>query len=106
MAGGGLRCAAWREGDMWVSICLELGITSCGTTLKEARENLHEAISLYIQEARTLRKQGKRIAMRPVPWYFIKARLFDIRYGLRRLRHKRISQDYWVARDVNWAYAF
>ena len=36
----------------YVSYCQELGIASQGKTVKEARKNIAEAISLYLEEAK------------------------------------------------------
>ena len=36
------------EGDQYVSVCPELGTSSCGDTPQEALHNLQEAIVLYL----------------------------------------------------------
>ena len=38
-----------REGDGYVSLCPELDIASQGTNVAEARENLREAIELFLE---------------------------------------------------------
>ncbi len=40
-----------REHDVFVSLCPELDIASQGATIPEARENLREAITLFLEEA-------------------------------------------------------
>jgi predicted RNase H-like HicB family nuclease len=40
-----------REGDGYVSLCPELDIASQGGTIKEARENLREALELFFETA-------------------------------------------------------
>jgi len=40
-----------REGDGYVSLCPELDIASQGNTIKEARENLREALELFFETA-------------------------------------------------------
>ena len=40
-----------REEDMFVAICPELDIASQGANLEEARENITEAIELFLEEA-------------------------------------------------------
>ena len=40
-----------REGDSYVSFCPELDIASQGNTVREARENLKEAVELFFEEA-------------------------------------------------------
>ena len=38
-----------REGDGFVSLCPELDIASQGDTVTEARDNLREAIELFLE---------------------------------------------------------
>lgn len=38
-----------REGDGYVSICPELDIASQGDTINEARDNLKEAVELFLE---------------------------------------------------------
>lgn len=40
-----------REGDGYVSLCPELDIASQGETIEEARNNLIEALSLFLETA-------------------------------------------------------
>ena len=40
-----------REGDGYVSLCAELDIASQGKTIEEARENLGEALELFLEHA-------------------------------------------------------
>ena len=40
-----------REGDGYVALCPELDIASQGSTVKEARENLREALELFFETA-------------------------------------------------------
>jgi len=42
-----------REGDGYVSLCPELDIASQGDTIEQARDNLKEAIELFLQVADT-----------------------------------------------------
>jgi predicted RNase H-like HicB family nuclease len=42
-----------REGDGYVSLCPELDIASQGDTIEQARDNLKEAIELFLQLADT-----------------------------------------------------
>ena len=37
-----------REGEQYVSTCLELGTSSCGDTIEEALSNLEDAIGLHL----------------------------------------------------------
>ena len=40
-----------REGDGYVSLCPELDIASQGDTVKDARDNLKEALELFFETA-------------------------------------------------------
>jgi predicted RNase H-like HicB family nuclease len=40
-----------REGDGYVALCPELDIASQGDTVEEARENLVEAVDLFLETA-------------------------------------------------------
>lgn len=40
-----------KEENMYVSLCPELDIASQGKSVEEARENLKEAIELFLEEA-------------------------------------------------------
>ena len=43
------RATVWREGDWYVSQCLEIDIASQGRTEQEALDNLREALELHLQ---------------------------------------------------------
>ena len=40
-----------REGDGYVSLCPEVDVASQGATIKEARDNLREALELFFETA-------------------------------------------------------
>ncbi len=46
-----LTCLIEREGDGYVSLCPELDIASQGESVEEARQNLTEAIELFLETA-------------------------------------------------------
>mgnify|MGYP000863923984 CR=1 FL=1 len=48
-----------REEDMYVAICLELDIASQGDTVEEARDNLVEAIELFLEVADPSEIEGR-----------------------------------------------
>jgi predicted RNase H-like HicB family nuclease len=52
-----LTCSLHQEKDQWVSICPELGISSFGSTIDEAKNSLHELVTLHIN---TLEDIGER----------------------------------------------
>ena len=44
----------WEEDGVYVSKCMEIELSSCGDTPKEALENLREAIDLWLKNAEAL----------------------------------------------------
>ena len=44
----------WKEGNMYVSYCPELDITSCGESVEQAKKNLKEAIFININETKKM----------------------------------------------------
>ena len=49
-----LTAVIWQEGDDFVSLCPELGVSSCGSTLEDATAMLQEAVDLYLENVRDL----------------------------------------------------
>ena len=49
-----------KEKDLYVSTCVELGVSSQGETIEEALENLKEATELYIEEMPHLLEDGNQ----------------------------------------------
>jgi len=49
-----LTAVVWQEGQDFVSLCPELGVSSCGSSLEEAVAMLQEAVDLYLENARDL----------------------------------------------------
>lgn len=45
----------WEEEGVYVSKCVEIEVASCGTTPKEALDNLREAIDLWLKNTEYLR---------------------------------------------------
>ena len=46
----------WKEGDHYVSQCLEVDVSSFGDTKEEALDNLHEALQLYFEDVKIPQK--------------------------------------------------
>jgi predicted RNase H-like HicB family nuclease len=49
-----LTATLWREDEMYVSLCPELDVSSCGDTPDEALAALKEAVELFLVNARAL----------------------------------------------------
>ena len=48
----------WREGNWYVSQCLEVDVASQGETKEEALANLKEALELHFEEPQSTRPPG------------------------------------------------
>ncbi|RLC43993.1 MAG: type II toxin-antitoxin system HicB family antitoxin [Candidatus Coatesbacteria bacterium] len=48
------RVVVWKERGACVSKCPELGVSSCGGSITEAKENLKQAAGLYLENAEAL----------------------------------------------------
>ena len=46
-----LRSVVWKEGDHYVSQCLEVDVSSFGKTKKEALAHLQDALELYFEDS-------------------------------------------------------
>jgi predicted RNase H-like HicB family nuclease len=51
----------WREGDWFVSQCLEVDVASQGETEEEALANLREALELYFEPPQATRPPKVRV---------------------------------------------
>lgn len=50
MRNSSLNIVIWKEGKQYVSQCLNVDVSSFGSTKKEALANLHEALELYFED--------------------------------------------------------
>ena len=44
----------FKEGETFVSYCPELGVSSCGDTVEEARRRVVEAVRLFLEESQRM----------------------------------------------------
>ena len=44
----------WKEGNIYVSYCPELDISSCGENVEQAKRNLIETIHINIEETKNM----------------------------------------------------
>ncbi len=49
-----LTASIWQEGKQYVSLCPELGVSSCGKNPEDALRMLQEAVELYLENAKEL----------------------------------------------------
>jgi len=45
-----LKSVVWKEGDYYISQCLEVDVSSFGKTKKQALDNLQDALELYFED--------------------------------------------------------
>lgn len=45
-----LKSVIWKEGEYYISQCLEVDVSSFGKTKKEALNNLQDALELYFKD--------------------------------------------------------
>lgn len=43
------KAIVWREDEQYVALCLNVDISSCGSTKQEALQALKEALALYLE---------------------------------------------------------
>lgn len=53
-----LKSVVWKEGNYYISQCLEVEVSSFGKTRKEALNNLQEALELYFEDIPLPKKLG------------------------------------------------
>lgn len=58
-----LKSVVWKEGDYYVSQCLEVDVSSFGKTKKEALTMLQEALELYFEDMPLPKKGTVKNAM-------------------------------------------
>ncbi|MEN6479435.1 MAG: hypothetical protein ABFD20_07325 [Anaerolineales bacterium] len=58
-----------REGDLYVSECVQLGTASCGASPQEALDNIREATLLYLNTLEELGICEETLAQRGVPLF-------------------------------------
>jgi predicted RNase H-like HicB family nuclease len=51
-----LKSVVWKEGDYYISQCLEVDVSSFGKTQKKALENLQDALELYFLDIKIPKK--------------------------------------------------
>ena len=52
MAVMNLKNIIWKEGKYYVAQCLNVEVSSFGSTKKEALKNLQEAVELYLEDTK------------------------------------------------------
>lgn len=60
------KCVLEKEGKLYNALCLDLDISSYGVTVEEAKANLEEAITLYLEYAFETNR-FEELVPRPVP---------------------------------------
>ena len=65
-----LKCYAYREGDAWEAICVDLDIATFGTSLDEVKRSLATSIELYLGRVAELPAHERSdFLARKSPWH-------------------------------------
>ena len=54
-----LKSVVWKEGDFYISQCLDVDVSSFGKTKKEALAMLQDALELYFEDVPLPAKAGQ-----------------------------------------------
>ena len=86
-----LHCEAWRAGQWWVAQALEVAIVGQGESLESAKQDLEEAIRMYVEDVRALIRTGQKVDLiPPVPAYRIRLFWWHIGYFWQQIRARRV----------------
>ena len=44
----------WKEGNVFIALASQLGVTSCGDSMEEARQNIQDAVAGFLKGAKKL----------------------------------------------------
>lgn len=64
-----LTSVIWREGDDWVAECVELGVSSFGSSDEEAYDELMDAVCAYLNTLEELGERQQVFDRKGVPVY-------------------------------------
>ncbi len=74
-----LTGVVWPEGSEWVSQCVEIDVSSFGSTPQEAIEELKDAIGSYLNTIDELGERERALETRGVPVYKILPTAYEFR---------------------------
>jgi len=75
------------ESGLFYIRCLDLGIMSCGQTIEECKQNIQEAISIYLEDL----PEGQNI-FKPAPAKYWQM-FYELRQELERQREQKLSAE-------------
>ena len=80
-----LRCYAYRDGEAWEAICVDLDIATFAGTLDEVKESLAVCIDMYLERVAELPSEEQHgFLTRRSPWHLrIKLAVLTWLSGLR-----------------------
>ena len=65
-----LKCYAYRDGDAWEAICVDLDIATFAPSLEEVKKSLAICIELYLERVAELSPQEQsHFLARKSPWH-------------------------------------
>ena len=80
-----LRCYAYRDGESWEAVCVDLDIATFASSLNEVKESLATCIEMYLERIAELPADEQRAFLkRRSPWHLrVKLAFTTWLYGLR-----------------------
>lgn len=82
-----LTGVVWPEGSQWVSQCVEIDVSSFGSSPEEAMDELKDALCSYLNTVEQLGERTKALKIRGVPVYKVLPTEFEFRVPRSMLEH-------------------
>ena len=74
-----LRCMAYKSGEVYIAVCLDLSLAAQADSMKEAIEKLDKQVKDYLREAYADKKYTRQMLDRSAPFaLWLKYYLFRI----------------------------
>lgn len=63
-----IRCMAYKKGDLYIAICLDLSLAAQANTMQEAMQKMEAQIDDYLNEVRQEPQYALQLLNRPAPF--------------------------------------
>ena len=90
-----LRCYAYRRGDVWEAICVDLDVAVFGPSEEHVKHSLAEAIDLHLESVADLPGEERQAMLsRRAPWHVrLALDLSSLMHDIRRKWRKHRSGE-------------
>ena len=90
-----LRCYAYRRGDVWEAICVDLDVAVFGPSEEHVKRSLVEAIDLHLESVAGLPDEARQAMLsRRAPWHVrLALALSSLAHDVRRKWRKHRSSE-------------